>query len=43
LYVIVKSVSHFALLDEPFTHLNPVQIEKVKELLLEEKINRVTL
>ena len=40
LYVIVKSVSHFALLDEPFTHLNPVQIEKVKELLLEEKINK---
>jgi ABC-type lipopolysaccharide export system ATPase subunit len=40
LYVIVKAASHFALLDEPFTHLNPVQTEKVKELLLEEKIKK---
>jgi ABC-type lipopolysaccharide export system ATPase subunit len=37
LYVIVKSRSHFAMLDEPFTHLSPLQTEKVKELLLEEK------
>jgi ABC-type lipopolysaccharide export system ATPase subunit len=37
LYVIVKSTSHFAMLDEPFTHLSPVQIEKVKELIVEEK------
>ena len=40
LYVIVKPASYFALLDEPFTHLNPVQTEKVKELLLEEKLNK---
>jgi ABC-type lipopolysaccharide export system ATPase subunit len=40
LYVIVKAESHFALLDEPFTHLSPVQIEKVKELLVEEKKNK---
>lgn len=25
------------MLDEPFTHLNPIQIEKAKELMLEEK------
>ena len=37
LYVIIKTASRFALLDEPFTHLNPVQIEKVKDLLVEEK------
>jgi ABC-type lipopolysaccharide export system ATPase subunit len=37
LYVVVKSRSRFAMLDEPFTHLNPIQIDKVKELLLEEK------
>jgi ABC-type lipopolysaccharide export system ATPase subunit len=37
LYVIVKAISHFAMLDEPFTHLNPIQIDKVKRLLLEEK------
>ena len=40
LYVIVKSKSDFAMLDEPFTHLSPVQIEKVKQLLLEEKQNK---
>ena len=40
LYVIVKSKSCFAMLDEPFTHLSPIQIEKVKELLLEEKTNK---
>ncbi len=40
LYVIVKSASQFAMLDEPFTHLNPLQIEKVKELLKEEKANK---
>ena len=40
LYVIIKSTSHFAMLDEPFTHLNPLQIEKVKQLLLEEKMNK---
>ncbi len=40
LYVIVKSASKFAMLDEPFTQLNPLQIEKVKELLEEEKVNK---
>ncbi|TAJ68176.1 MAG: ATP-binding cassette domain-containing protein [Chitinophagaceae bacterium] len=37
LYVILKSRSLFAILDEPFTHLTPIQIEKVKELFLEER------
>lgn len=40
LYVIVKSNSKFAILDEPFTHISPLQIEKVKEMLLEEKSNK---
>lgn len=40
LYVIVKAKSQFAMLDKPFTHLNPVQIEKVSELLLIEKKNK---
>ncbi len=39
-YAIVKSKSQFAMLDEPFSHLNPIQIEKVKNLLLEEKDNK---
>ncbi|MEP6677608.1 MAG: ATP-binding cassette domain-containing protein [Ferruginibacter sp.] len=40
LYVILKSRSYFAMLDEPFTHFNPIQIDKVKELLVEEKVNK---
>ncbi|QHL87331.1 ATP-binding cassette domain-containing protein [Nibribacter ruber] len=40
IYAIVKSKSQFAMLDEPFTHLNPIQIEKVKEFLLKEKSNK---
>ncbi len=40
LFIIVKSKSNFAMLDEPFTHLNPLQIEKVKEMLLVEKQNK---
>jgi ABC-type lipopolysaccharide export system ATPase subunit len=40
IYIIVKSVSQFAMLDEPFTHLNPIQIEKIKEFFLEEKRNK---
>jgi len=40
LYAVVKSASQFAMLDEPFTHLNPIQIDKVKDLLLEEKQNK---
>lgn len=37
LYVILKAPTAFAMLDEPFSHLSPLQIEKVKELLVEEK------
>jgi len=40
IYVVVKSESQFTMLDEPFTHLNPVQVEKVKEFLREEKSNK---
>lgn len=40
LYIIVRSSTYFAMLDEPFTHLSPVQIEKAKELLLQEKNNK---
>lgn len=37
LYIILKAATKFAMLDEPFTHLNPLQVEKVKALLTEEK------
>lgn len=40
LFTILKSNTQFALLDEPFTHLSPIQIEKVQELILEEKANK---
>ncbi len=40
LYIIVKSKSQFVMLDEPFTHLSPIQIEKVREMLQEEKTNK---
>lgn len=36
-YVIIKSKSLFSILDEPFSHLMPLQIEKVNELLKTEK------
>jgi len=40
IYIIAKTPSLFAMLDEPFTHLNPVGIEKIKEFLAEEKTNK---
>ncbi|HEY5325666.1 MAG TPA: ATP-binding cassette domain-containing protein [Mucilaginibacter sp.] len=40
IYIISKSATRFALLDEPFTHLNPLQIEKIKDFLIEEKSNK---
>jgi ABC-type multidrug transport system ATPase subunit len=40
LFIILKSKGQFALLDEPFTHLSPLQIEKAQGLILEEKINK---
>lgn len=39
-YVIIKSNSQFSMLDEPFSHLAPLQIEKVNELLKVEKSNK---
>jgi lipopolysaccharide export system ATP-binding protein len=35
--LIICTPTPFAMLDEPFTHLMPLQIEKITELLLEEK------
>jgi ABC-type multidrug transport system ATPase subunit len=40
IYIVVKAPSLFAMLDEPFTHLNPIQIDKVKAFLLAEKANK---
>lgn len=40
LYILIKSKSEFALLDEPFTHISPLQIERIKKLLIREKRNK---
>jgi len=39
-YIIIKSTSKFILLDEPFSHLTPLLIETIKELIEEEKKNK---
>lgn len=40
LYVILKSKTQFVLLDEPFTHIMPLHIEKIKQIMAEEKNNK---
>lgn len=40
LYVIIKSDTKFVLLDEPFTHISPIQIEKINEIIDEERPNK---
>ncbi|MBK7372025.1 MAG: ATP-binding cassette domain-containing protein [Saprospiraceae bacterium] len=37
-YVIIKSKSLFSMLDEPFSHVMPLHIEKIKELLHQAKL-----
>jgi len=36
-YVIVMSNSLFSILDEPFTHIAPVEVRRIKELLMMQK------
>lgn len=36
-YVILKTKSNFAMLDEPFSHLSPIMIQAIMELMNEEK------
>lgn len=37
LYIIIKSDTKFVLLDEPFTHISPVQIETIQSVIEEER------
>jgi ABC-type lipopolysaccharide export system ATPase subunit len=39
-YIILKSSTQFVLLDEPFSHIMPLHIEKIKNLMLEEKLKK---
>lgn len=40
-YIILKSKSKIILLDEPFSHLAPLYIQKLKELIENEKKNKI--
>lgn len=40
IFIIIKSKTQFVLLDEPFSHIMPLHIDKIKTLLLEEKHNK---
>lgn len=40
LYLIIKSKTQFVMLDEPFSHLSPIQIDMIKKLIEEEKLNK---
>jgi ABC-type lipopolysaccharide export system ATPase subunit len=36
-YLIIRSPAKFILLDEPFTHISPIQVEAIKEVIAMEK------
>jgi ABC-type lipopolysaccharide export system ATPase subunit len=40
LYLILKAETKFVMLDEPFTHIMPLHIEKIKQIMIEEKHNK---
>ena len=43
IYACLKIEANLVLLDEPFSHLSPVYIEKIKALLLREKIKKAII
>ncbi|MCC1484471.1 ATP-binding cassette domain-containing protein [Winogradskyella immobilis] len=42
-YIILKSESKIVLLDEPFSHLAPLHIESIKQLIIEEKQHKAII
>ena len=36
-YIVLKTASQIVILDEPFSHLSPLHIERIKKLIAEEK------
>lgn len=40
-YIILKSKSKIVFLDEPFSHIAPIYIDSIKELIINEKQNKV--
>ncbi|MCK0177885.1 ATP-binding cassette domain-containing protein [Flavobacteriaceae bacterium S0862] len=43
IYLILKSNSDIVLLDEPFSHIAPLQIEKIKQLISIEKLEKIII
>ena len=43
IYLILKSNSEIVLLDEPFSHISPLQIEKIKQLISIEKLEKIII
>jgi lipopolysaccharide export system ATP-binding protein len=39
-YMVIRAKTQFVILDEPFSHIMPLHIEKIQEILLEEKQNK---
>ncbi|MFP4846621.1 ATP-binding cassette domain-containing protein [Winogradskyella sp. PE311] len=42
-YIIIKSDSKIVILDEPFSHLSPLHIEIVKQMIKEEKEHKIII
>ncbi len=40
LYILLRSKTRFVMLDEPFTHIMPLHIDRIKTIMLEEKENK---
>jgi ABC-type lipopolysaccharide export system ATPase subunit len=40
LYCILKSKAQFIMLDEPFSHISPIQVEKIKDIIKEAKATK---
>jgi ABC-type lipopolysaccharide export system ATPase subunit len=40
LYLIIKSKAKFVMLDEPFSHISPIHVDQIKELIQNEKRNK---
>lgn len=40
MYIILKSTAEFCILDEPFSNIAPIYVEKMKELIREEKTHK---
>jgi len=42
-YIILKTKSEIVILDEPFSHLAPLHIERIKQLIAEEKKQKIII